>query len=153
MHLDLDILTKKQNKQKQKQQTKQTKSKIICLILLPGNTARQGCEVGNIILVYARWLILWYFCFSADMGGTMGLFLGCSLLTLFEFLDLLIMASFRFYAVNKAASKKVNHKSEAYDDSVWWKITYARLRTRKLQKLRATRLVSPQLWYTRKHTG
>jgi len=58
------------------------------------------------------------FAFGSDMGGTMGLFLGCSLLTLFEFLDLLIMASFRFYAVKKAASKKVNHKSEAYDDSV-----------------------------------
>lgn len=29
-------------------------------------------------------------CFLADIGGNMGLFLGCSLLTLCEFLDLLI---------------------------------------------------------------
>lgn len=28
--------------------------------------------------------------FSGDIGGSMGLFLGCSLLTLFEFFDLLI---------------------------------------------------------------
>ena len=31
-----------------------------------------------------------FFCsVSADIGGNMGLFLGCSLLTLFEFVDLL----------------------------------------------------------------
>lgn len=56
--------------------------------------------------------------FGSDMGGTMGLFLGCSLLTLFEFLDLLILASFRCYAAKKSTSKKINHKSESYEDSL-----------------------------------
>ena len=48
----------------------------------------------------------------------MGLFLGCSLLTLFEFLDLLIMASFRCYAAKRSVSSKISHKSEASQDSV-----------------------------------
>lgn len=56
--------------------------------------------------------------FGSDLGGIMGLFLGCSLLTLFEFLDLLILASFRCYAAKRSASKKINDKSESYEDSL-----------------------------------
>ena len=48
----------------------------------------------------------------------MGLFLGCSLLTLFEFIDLFIMASLRCYAAKKVASKKISHKPEANENSV-----------------------------------
>ena len=34
-------------------------------------------------------------CFSADVGGSMGLFLGCSLLTLCEFVDLIVIVCLR----------------------------------------------------------
>ena len=37
------------------------------------------------------------FYFSADIGGSMGLFLGCSFLTLCEFLDLLIMVCIKYF--------------------------------------------------------
>ena len=41
----------------------------------------------------------------------MGLFLGCSLLTLCEFLDLLIMACVSCCTAKKHGSQKINHDS------------------------------------------
>lgn len=41
--------------------------------------------------------------FTADIGGNMGLFLGCSILSVFEFVDLFILLCFR----NCRRSRKV----------------------------------------------
>lgn len=125
MHLDLEILTKKQ-KQKQKFKKKIKKNKTKHKAIREWNDVRdwgQGCEVENVsvsgMLIYVYWLVnVIFVSFSADVGGTMGLFLGCSLLTLFEFFDLLIIALFRCYAAKKSASRKITHESEAYHDPV-----------------------------------
>ncbi|XP_078362062.1 acid-sensing ion channel 3-like isoform X2 [Oculina patagonica] len=56
--------------------------------------------------------------FGSDMGGSMGLFLGCSVLTMCEFLDLIIMAFVGCYTATKRPSKKINHEPVATRDSV-----------------------------------
>ena len=55
-----------------------------------------------------------FFCFvSGDIGGNMGLFLGCSLLTLFEFVDLLW--NFLTFRANRV--KHVKGKPQCNSDS------------------------------------
>ena len=55
-----------------------------------------------------------FFCsVSGDIGGNMGLFLGCSLLTLFEFVDLLW--NFLTFRANRV--KHVKGKSQCNSDS------------------------------------
>ncbi|KAJ7374031.1 amiloride-sensitive sodium channel [Desmophyllum pertusum] len=57
--------------------------------------------------------------FASDLGGSMGLFMGCSILTLCEFLDLLIMALVSYYSSRKRGSQKItDHESVANHNSV-----------------------------------
>ena len=44
--------------------------------------------------------------FSADVGGNMGLFLGCSLLTLCEFVDLIVIMCLRCWRKRNAVETK-----------------------------------------------
>ena len=129
IYLELDILAKRKTKTATTKSPKLLTSSCFQETRITTTLEHEECEAENILVCTdSGWLLLCYFCFSADIGGTMGLFLGCSLLTLFEFLDLLIMASFSCYSAKKSASKKVNQKSEAYHDSVLWWITCASLR-------------------------
>jgi len=43
---------------------------------------------------------------SADLGGNLGLFLGCSILTVFEFIDFLIVYCTGMYRVRRQGSKR-----------------------------------------------
>ena len=51
-------------------------------------------------------LTLHFLFLSADVGGNMGLFLGCSLLTLCEFVDLLIIMCLRCWRKRNAVDLK-----------------------------------------------
>ena len=63
-----------------------------------------------------NYFFLWFFCLSGDIGGNMGLFLGCSLMTLFEFVDL--VWNFLDSRTNRAKSIPEERKD---DGSVWSK--------------------------------
>ena len=87
-------------------------------------TIREGKESFFKTLLMNFWkfpsyckIFLIYFFVSGDIGGNMGLFLGCSLLTLFEFVHLLW--NFLTFRANRVKHVKGKPKCNSDSGEVW----------------------------------
>jgi hypothetical protein len=53
-----------------------------------------------------------FFVFTDDLGGSMGLFVGCSVLTLFEFVDVLVLMCISRWRRKRQTDNEVKQTSE-----------------------------------------